>query len=109
MKVLVLPKVRQYLYELSYILYQKDYFSFLDTSEEYVEELFEDIKTTLPYRKKQFAPPYFDKYGKNMYYSAFRKNKRTQWYVFFNIYEKGGELIYLVKYISNNHVIAQYL
>ena len=109
MRVLVLPKVRQYLYELSYILYQKDYFSYLDTAEKYVEELFEDIETTLPNRKRQPAPPYFDKYGKNMYYAAFRKNKQTQWYVFFNIYEDEGGLIYLVKYISNNHVIAQYL
>jgi len=109
MKVLVLPEVRQYLYELSQILYEKNYFSFLDSSEKYVEELFEDIETTLPNRPKRMAPPYFDRYGKKMFYAIFRKNKTTQWYVFFNIYEIKDGLIYLVRYISNNHVIAHLL
>jgi hypothetical protein len=109
MKVLVIPKVRQYLYELSFILYKNNYFSYLDTAEKYVEELFEDIKTTLPNRQKYNAPKYFELYGKDMFYSIFRKNKHTQWYVFFSIYEDKGELIYLVRYISNNHVIAQHL
>jgi hypothetical protein len=109
MKVLALPEVRQYLDELSYILYEKDYFSYLETAENYVEELFEDIKNTLPNRQKRYAPLYFERYGKNMYYSVFRKSKYTQWYVFFNIYNNRGELIYLVRYISNNHVIAHLL
>jgi len=109
MKVLILPEVRQYLNELSQIFYKKNYFSFLDSSEKYIEELFEDIVTTLPNRPKRPAPPYFDRYGKKMFYAIFRKNKSTQWYVFFNIYETKEGLIYLVRYISNNHVIAQYL
>jgi hypothetical protein len=109
MKVLVLPEVRQYLNELSQILYEKDYFGYLETAERYVEELFEAIKTTLPNRQKHYAPLYFERYGKGMYYSVFRKNKHTQWYVFFNIYEDEGALIYLVRYISNNHVMAQLL
>jgi len=109
MKVVVLPKVRQYIYELSYILYKKDYFSYLDTAEEYFEELFEDINTTLPNRQKRCAPEYFERYGKNMFYATFRKSKRTQWYVFFSIYEENDELIYLVRYITNNHVVAHFL
>lgn len=48
-------------------------------------------------------------YGKDLYYATFKKNKHTQWYVFFNVYEKKEETIYLVRYISNNHVISQYL
>jgi hypothetical protein len=111
MKVLALPEVRQYLYELSLILHEKGYFSYLDSSERYVEELFTDIKMTLPNRLRRHAPPYFERYGKDMYYAIFRKNKQTQWYVFFTIYESEGkeDIIYLVRYISNNHVIAQYL
>jgi hypothetical protein len=109
MKILVLPEVRRYFNELSQILYEKDYFGYLETAEKYVEELFEAIKTTLPNQQKRYAPSYFKRYGKDMYYSVFRKNKHTQWYVFFNIYEDEGELIYLVRYISNNHVIAQFL
>jgi hypothetical protein len=44
-----------------------------------------------------------------MFYATFKKNKSTQWYVFFNIYADNGEAIYLVRYISNNHMIAQFL
>ena len=107
MKVLVLPEVRQYLNEVALILYRKDYFGFEETAVKYVEDLFEVIKTTLPSRHKMFAPPYFDRYGAHMYYSIFRKNKTTQWYVFFSIYkDKEDEIVYLVRYISNNHVIA---
>jgi len=109
MSVLFLPEIRQYLNELSHILYEKNYFSYVDTAEKYVEELFDDIKKTLPNRLKRPSPPYFDRYGKRMHYAVFKKNKTTQWYVFFTIYEHQGEIIYLVRYISNNHVIAQHL
>lgn len=44
-----------------------------------------------------------------MLYASFTKNKRTTWYVFFNEYEVAGETVYLVRYISNNHVIAHHL
>lgn len=109
MKVLVLPEVSRYLYNLSLILYQKEYFSYLDSAKIYVKNLLGDIETTLPNRQKRNAPLYFERYGRDMYYSLFRTSKHTQWYVFFNIYEDKGELIYLVRYISNNHMIAQYL
>ena len=108
MKVITLPEVRQYLQELSYVLYEKGYFNFLDTSEKYIEELFDDIKTTLPIRLHKPAPKYFDKYGKDMEYAVFKKNKRTTWYVFFRIYQNYGEDIYQVRYIANNHTVAQY-
>jgi len=76
MKVIALPEVQQYLKKLSYILYEKDYFGFLDSSERYVEELFEDIKTNLPIKQHNPAPKYFDKYGKGLYYASFNKNNK---------------------------------
>ena len=109
MKVLFLPEVEDYLYELTEILYQKEYFGFKESAVEYVTDLENDIRTNLPNKVKRPAPLIFDKYGKKLLYSTFQKNKTTQWYVFFNIYESKEELIYLVRYISNNHVIAQYL
>ena len=66
-------------------------------------------KNTLPLKLNKPAPPYFDRYGKKMLYATFRKNKATQWYVFFNVYQKDGEMIFIIRYISNNHVTAQYL
>ena len=44
-----------------------------------------------------------------MDYAVFPKNDHTTWYVFFNVYEIGEESVYLVRYMSNNHVIAHHL
>ena len=109
MKVLFLPEVEDTLFELTTILYEKHYFSFKEPAIMYVVDLECDIKTTLPNRQKRIPPFYFQRYGKNMFFSVFRKSKHTQWYVFFNIYEENGELIYLVRYITNNHVVAKKL
>jgi hypothetical protein len=111
MNVIILPEVLQYLEDLVIILYDKGYFGFKESSRSYVIELFNDIKTTLPIRTHKPAPAYFNKYGNNMDYAVFRvrKSKHTQWYVFFTIYKEYGETIYLVRYIANNHTVAQYL
>jgi len=107
MKVLFLPEIEDTLFELTEILYEKGYFGFQESAVMYVFDLECDIKDTLPNRQKRPAPLYFQRYGKNMFYATFRKSKHTQWYVFFNIYEKNGELTYVVRYISNNHVVAK--
>ena len=109
MKIVAIPKVQQYLESLKKILFEDEYFGFEDTAQKYVDDLFEDIKTNLPTHQHKPAPKYFDKYGKGMYYAVFRKSKNTQWYVFFIPYKEKGETIFLIRYIANNHVIAQYL
>ena len=109
MKIIALPEVRQYLKTVSHILYEKGYFGFLESSERYVSELFDDILTNLPDRLHKPAPEYFNKYGEDLEYASFIKNKHTTWYVFFEKYEDHGEIIYLIRYIANNHTIAQYL
>lgn len=109
MKVLFSPEVEDYLFELSEILYQKEYFGFKDSAVEYVKRLILEIRNTLPASKKRRTPAYFERYGKNLYYASFRVNKNSQWYAFFSTYIQGGETIYLVRYISNNHMIAHYL
>ena len=109
MQVILLPEVLKYLEDLATILYEKEYFGFEETSLNYVLELYDDILETLPDCLSKPAPAYFDKYGKDMEYASFKKNKRTIWYVFFEIYEDNGEIIYLVRYIANNHTVAQYL
>lgn len=109
MKIVFLPEALAYFNELSTILYKKNYFGFEDKALKYVDDLLENIKNTLHSRVKKPAPPYFDKFGKNMLYSIFRKNKTTEWYVFFNVYQKDEEITLVIRYISNNHEIAQYL
>jgi len=109
MKVILLPEVLDYLENLSEILYEKGYFSFEETALKYVLELYDDIVSHLPTKSYKPAPKHFDKYGKGMKYASFKKNKHTTWYVFFKIYEKNDESVYLVRYIANNHVISQFL
>lgn len=47
MRVLFLPEVEEYLFDLIQILYHKDYWGFYDTSINYVTELVEEIELTL--------------------------------------------------------------
>ncbi|MCL2040507.1 MAG: hypothetical protein FWG84_00515 [Bacteroidales bacterium] len=109
MKIIVTSKVYEYLENLVIILYENEYFGFKDSAKKYVDDLYDDIITNLPAHTKKPAPRYFDKYGKGLYYATFKKNKNTQWYAFFRIYEERGELIYQIRYITNNHTVAQYL
>ena len=109
MRVIAIPEIRIYLENLAQVLYEKEYFGYEETARNYVIELFNDIKTNLPVKRHKDAPKYFDKYGKNMEYAVFPKNKHTSWYVFFTTYIENGEEIYLLRYIANNHTIAQYL
>jgi len=109
MSVIFLPKVRKHFESLVPILYENGYFGFQKTAQRYVDGLFDEITEKLPTRLHKPAPMYFDKYGKNMKYAVFKKNRRTSWYVFFKTYNKDGEKVFLVRFIANNHTIAQHL
>ena len=109
MSVIVTADVYEFLENLLIILYEQGYFGLEENARKYVNELYDDITRTLPVRPKKPAPPYFDKYGEGMYYATFKKNKRTSWYAFFRMYQKDGELYYQVRYIANNHTVAQHL
>ena len=96
--------------ELVAVLFQKEYFSWLNTSEQYVRELVDDIQSSLPKRPHKRAPERFARYGEDLHYASFVKNKRTTWYAFFTKYEnESKDTIYLVRYIANNHTVAQHL
>lgn len=78
MKVLFSSQVRSYFRKLGDILFEKEYFGFEDSAIGYVRTLIFEIRDTLPNRTKRSAPKYFDRYGKDMYYSIFKKSKNTQ-------------------------------
>lgn len=109
MSVIFLSEVREYLRELEEILYAQEYFGFEDQAFEYVKELIVEIENHLHYRLRKPAPAYFDRYGQGMHYAVFRRSRRTRWYVFFTTYRQADEVVYLVRYITNNHVSAQLL
>ena len=109
MKVLFLPEVVDQFLELADILYEKGYMGFKDTALEYSEQLFRDIQTSLPIKIGKGASAYFERFGKDLFYSAFPRNKHTIWYVFYSVHIVEGETVYLVRYLTNNHVIAHHL
>lgn len=109
MRVLFLPDVRQYLQELQEVLLEKQYFGFEESAVQYVRDLIFDIEETLPIRPSKEVPVTFRMYVRGMRYAIFRKNRHTQWYVFFCKYHLHGEVVYLVRYISNNHMMSQHL
>jgi len=109
MKVVFLPEVEDYLFDVSEVLYKKEFWGFKKGATTYVTNLVQDIKETLSLKTKKHALIYFFRSGINMFYSVFRKNKSTQRYVSFSIYQEKDAMIYLFRYISNKHIIAQYL
>ena len=109
MQVIILPEVLEYFEELAEILYEEGYFGFEESALDYFIELYDDIIANLPTKQHKHAPMFFDTYGKGMKYAVFRKSRRTCWYAFFKKYHKNGEIFFVVRYVANNHVIAQHL
>lgn len=105
MEVRFSHSVRDYLVELIKVLYEEEYFGFEEAAVEYVNDLIDDIYSNISKKHPKFAPPYFSRYGKNLYYVSYRKNKNTTWYIFFNY----SDDVYLIRYIGNNHNIGKYL
>ena len=109
MKVLFLPEVVDQFLNLAEILYDKGYLGFESDAIDYSEQLFRDIQTNLPIKVKKGAPAFFERYGKGLFYSLFPRNKHTVWYVFYSLHYLNGEEVFLVRYLTNNHIIAQHL
>lgn len=95
-----------YLDGLIDLLIEKGYFSFYDSSYSYIEDIKNYIVDNIQTRPKYKAQPRFTRYGKNMYYITYKRNRQTTWYIFFTIHGKDNILI---RYITNNHVSAQHI
>ena len=91
------PEVEHYINELVYILYSKEYFSFLENAVSYKDNLIDFIENNiniLPYRNTPLKLIHLG--TKYVFYNA---NDRTTWYVFFE--NKDNQ--YVITYICNNH------
>ena len=97
--------VKLQFFELMDTLYREEYFNSLCEAKEYVSEIAFFFKTEIPNLHKlgltKKAMPYFEKYGKNLFFAAFRKTKsRTTWYAFFAVF---NDAYFKVVHITNNH------
>lgn len=105
MSIMYDPQVEIYLNELVDILYEKDYFGLKSYAYDYVGWIIDTIERDIESTPHKTAPLYFSRYGKDLFYSVFKRNKNTQWYVFFNLEND----LYYIRYIGNNHTCAQYI
>ena len=105
MKVIYHKQVVIYLNELVDVLYERNYFGFKESAYDYVDWILDRIESNIAVSPSKIAPEYFSKYGKNLFHISLKRNSQTTWCVFF----KHEADLYHVHYISNNHVIAQYL
>jgi hypothetical protein len=111
MSVVFSPRAVDYLGELCNVLLDDEYLGTYDFARKYVDSLARRIYNELPFKlAKKTNEKLCKRFGRKLYYTTFKQNSRTEWYVFFQILEKkDGEKIYYVKHISNNHLIAKYL
>lgn len=96
-EVQYLAEVKVQLNNLVLILYEKEYFSFLENSFDYVDKLIDFIEfqlTEFPFKQ---TPEELIRYGSK--YVFYKANNRTTWYIFFE--HKNNR--YLITYITNNH------
>jgi hypothetical protein len=96
--------VLTYLDELIDILIDAGYFSFYDTAVQYIEDLVNYIEANIAILPYKLASAHFSKYGDNLLYITYKRNRQTTWYVFFQKIDS----FYLIRYITNNHVVAGY-
>ncbi len=106
MKILYTPETENYLFDLAFLLYEKQYFSYFELAQRYVRLLIQDVETTFHLKMKRKASSYFSRYGKDLWYVSYPRNKHTTWYFFFTCYAND---VYVIRYISNNHVAGHLL
>ncbi|NLB26014.1 MAG: hypothetical protein GX820_04895 [Bacteroidales bacterium] len=93
-----------FLEDLADILLIKEYFSFVETADRYIEDIVSFIMDNIYTAPHKSAPPYFAKYGKSLFYISYNRNKNTTWYIFF---EKTAHHL-LIRHITNNHIAGKY-
>jgi hypothetical protein len=103
-QIVFLPEFINYLDELSFILYESEYFGFKDSAKKYTDKIFNFCQLHVGVSVGKKAPAYFNHYGINMKYITYKPNKQTSWYIFYQQYKNK----YIVRYITNNHVSARY-
>jgi hypothetical protein len=93
-KVKISPVVYDYLFELITVLYEEEYFGFLDSTKNYVDEII-NFMYTIPLQKSKLTKN--KRFGK--YYCKYKHNSKTSWYIVFDVEND----YFIVKFITNNH------
>jgi len=88
-----------FLDELIDILIEKEYFSYYESSVQYIEDLVYYVEKNISLLHHKKAPVYFSKYGSELFYITYQRNKQTTWYILF----QKSKQSYFIRHIINNH------
>ena len=103
-KIRYKAEVINYLNQLTFTLFKKEYFNYLETSINYKNKIIEFIDeniTTFPARKTPFKIDYL---GSN--YMFYKSTQRTTWYIFF---DKEGTNFLITNIINSNSEQVKWL
>ena len=81
--ILISDDAALYLDNLVEILYNKDYFGFIESAEMYMCRIYEFIDQNIQYFLSRLRPNELYGYGEK--YIFYKINPRTTWYIFFKI------------------------
>jgi hypothetical protein len=98
-KIIFTPHVIDFLDDLIRVLYKKEYFGFIESSEEYVLKIYDAVPENIKSNAHKITPKSLKYLGSN--YIFYKANTRTTWYIFF---EK-KDSVFLVTGIINNHCV----
>ncbi len=93
-KIIIETRLYDELDELIQKLYDKEYFGFLPSAEDYIHKIY-DFINTIPTIKSKLTKR--NKYGKH--YCTYKANNKTSWYIVFDVEDDA----YLISFITNNH------
>ncbi len=89
--------VLDYFDDLIFVLFENEYFGFVESAEEYVIKISNFINANIETFPSKIAPNRLKRFGSN--YIFFKINSRTTWYIFF----ENQDNKYLITNIINNH------
>ncbi len=93
-KVIISPIVVDKLKSLILVLFEKEYFGYMETALIYVDNIY-DFILSIPSQKKKRTKK--SKFG--TWYCSYKANRKTTYFITFD-YERD---VYLIKNITNNH------
>jgi hypothetical protein len=93
-EIIIETRLHNELDELIQKLYDKEYFGFLLSAEDYINKIY-DFINTIPTQKRKLTQN--KRYGK--YYCKYKHNSKTTWYIVFDLEDD----VYLISFITNNH------
>lgn len=95
--IIYLPEVKIYFNHLMDVLFENEYFGFMDSAEEYVLNIRYFIENNIGTYSTKNTPAELIQHGEK--YLVYKANNQTSWYIFFSQIEQ----TYFIKFIANNH------